>query len=295
MDYGDKRRGCAQDLATRVFAQFFPTLDKLLNLAMTLIDHLQEVTLDSFLIEHPELNQIRDQHAAQLPGKIDRPMLVLAAESAYNERAMSYVCALGGIIGESSPYRYRFLCQSQVMAAFSVEEGGFEKRGFLDPHSALRMFMLETAKDMLGQDIPEAPFARRGAEGMGRAYLWREGSPEVADRFAAMLGAHFASEYLAASSEFPGITNLFDRDQPQLMAALREAKESHFGYSAAAWLEGHQRVELKHAAFAGRAAVAASWELADSAAFWESYKIGFGEFCRNDAEYFAALASALAT
>lgn len=257
---------------------------------MSLIERLQSVTLESFLAEHPEIDAIRTRHTPALPERIDEPLEVLAAESAYNEKAMSYVCALGGVIGERSTYHHKFLVQSQVMAAFSVEEGGFSKRGFLDPHSSLREFMMTSAAKHLGETPPDVAFAHDAARRMGQVYLWREGMPPVADEYAAMLGAHFASEYLAASQEFPSFVRLFERDQPELMKALRAEKEGHFGFSAADWLEGHPAVELKHAAYAGKAVEAAAWGMSDPGPFWASFFQGFEAFCRNDAAYFAELA-----
>ncbi|HWD41374.1 MAG TPA: hypothetical protein VG944_21195 [Fimbriimonas sp.] len=257
---------------------------------MGLIEFLQSSTLDSFLAAHPEIREIVARNPATLPERINDPLGLLVAESAYNEKAMSYVCAVGGTVGMESPYANRFLVQSQVMAAFSVEEGGFVQRGFLDPHSSLREFMLATVSRILGRTPPRVPFAEQACERMGQVYRWEGDVPEVPDRHAAMLGAHFASEYLAAQQEFPGLVQLFQRDQPKLMEALRAEKESHFGFTAIAWLEGHPIVELKHAGFAGRAAEAAAWQLEDPAPFWSSFFAGFEEFCRNDATYFTNLA-----
>jgi len=260
---------------------------------MSLIEHLKSVTLESFLASHPELLETMARFSPPMPQKIENPLLVLAAESAYNEKAMSYVCSLGGKVGDKSPYPHRFLVQSQVMAAFAVEEGGFASRGFLDPHSSLREFMMSTVEQILDQDAPDVEFAAEACRKMGRIYLWQEGMPEVPDPFAAMLGAHFASEFLAARQEFPAMVLLFDRDQSEFMNSLRATKEPNFGFSAADWLLGHPAVELQHAGYAARAAEAAAWESQDPTAFWLSFRTGFEEFCRNDEAYFEGLAKAL--
>ena len=256
---------------------------------MDFIAYIEGITLESFLAARPQLDKIRLQYGGQIPDELVDPLGVLVAESSYNERAMSYVCGLGGIIGEQSNYANKYIVQSQVMAAYAVEEGGFLRRGFLDPHSSLREFMLKTAIEVVGTEVPDIEFAKRCRDRMGDIYLWRGNVPEVADRFGAMLGAHFASEYLAACQEFPILTKLFETKQPELMAKLRNTQESHFGFSAAAWLEGHPSVELKHAGYAARAAEAAAYGLPNPEVFWASFEVGFEEFCRNDAEYFAGL------
>jgi hypothetical protein len=129
---------------------------------------------------------------------------------------------------------------------------------------------------------------------MGEVYNWEGDVPEVPDRHAAMLGAHFASEYLAACQEFPSLVHVFERDEPDLMAAMRDTKEPNFGFSAIDWLIGHPAVELKHAGFAGRAAEAAAWGLEDPEPFWSSFITGFEEFCRNDQRYFGEVTKAQA-
>src|ERR1700722_8863125 len=157
---------------------------------MDLIDFLKEMTLDSFLEAHPEIELTMAAHAAPMPAKVVDPLALVAAESSYNERAMSYVCALGGTIGSNSPYPHRFVVQSQVMAAFSVQEGGLPKHRFLDPHSYLREFMVQAVCRLTGRPAPEVPFAALACQGMGDVYRWSGQVPTVADAYAAMLGAH---------------------------------------------------------------------------------------------------------
>jgi|GEM_PF-4280641 len=259
---------------------------------MDLIDTLRHTTLDSFITAHPEIKEAMDAHVPPMPERIKDPMALVAAESAYNERAMSYVCALGGEIGQKAPYPHKFVVQSQVMAAFGVQEGGLPRNHYLDPHSCLREFMMETVSRLTGCAAPELPFARKACLGMGEVYGWYGDVPEVSDRYAAMLGAHFASEYLAAQQEFPSMCRLFQRDQAELFDAMRAEKEPHFGFSAADWLEGHPAVELKHAGFAACAAEAAVWEMEDPSGFWQSFRIGFEAFCANDEAYFRNLTEA---
>ena len=165
-------------------------------------------------------------------------------------------------------------------------------REFLDPHASLRLWMVECAERFYGRTAPVVPFADSAARRMGDAYLWRgNGLPDVANKFAAMLGAHLASEYLAAKQEFPVMVRLFSEQAAELMAFLKAQKEPHFGFSAADWLEGHPAVETKHAGYAARAAEAAVFGATDqgTATYWNSFVTGFSEFCRNDHEYFCKL------
>jgi len=262
---------------------------------MDLIEFLQHTTLESFLTAHPEIEKTMAAHVPPMPEKVADPMALLSAESSYNERAMSYVCALGGAIGSRSPYPHRFVVQSQVMAAFSVQEGGLPKHHFLDPHSCLREYMIEAVSRLTGKPAPEVPFAKLAGQRMGEVYGWFGDVPTVADPCAAMLGAHFASEYLAAQQEFPSMCRIFERDYPDLFATMREDREPHFGFSAADWLEGHPAVERKHAGYAARAAEAAAWDLDDPTEFWDSFVTGFDAFCANDEHYFTQLTAAQAS
>jgi hypothetical protein len=259
---------------------------------MDIISHIQSVHLDEFVDRHPNLTDLRLKYTPD-PLPVGDPLLVVCSESAYNEHAFAYVCQVAGKVGESAPYRYRHLVASQVLAAASIEEGGFAGREFLDPHSSLRLWMVECAVEWAKRSAPEVAFAHEAAIRMGDAYVWRGDAPEVGDPFAAMLGAHFASEYLAAQQEFPLLVETFQKQYPEFFDHLRSSEESHFHFSAADWIEGHPAVEKKHAGFAARAAEAAVWESEDGEGFWKSFETGYEQFCKNDQRYFSELAEAL--
>ena len=257
-----------------------------------LITYISGITLDSFLADHPRIAEVMAEFAP--PQKeLNNPLVVLAAESAYNKNAFAYVCQLAGQIGENGPYPYRDLVASQVLAAASVEEGGTLERHFLNPHASLRIWMMRVAMLRGGKDnqaLARVDFARDACLRMGDIYLWRSADlPQVGDRYAACMGAHFASEYLAASHEFPGMVELFKAEQPALLEYLQSEKEPHFGFSAADWIEGHPAVEVQHAQYACRAACTAAWRNHDASGFWADFETGFTEFCRNDQAYFRNL------
>jgi hypothetical protein len=238
-----------------------------------LIAHIQSVTLESFIAQHPRITRIKAEDPLP-PLQLRDPLTALSAESTYNKHAFDYVCQVAGQIAESSPYVFRHLVSSQVLAAASIEEGGMPARDFLDPHASLRLWMIECAEKWAGRPAPVLQFAEEACKRMGDVYLWRsQDLPNVGDRFAAMLGAHFASEYLAAQQEFPAMVCLFNEQQPDLLAYLGAQKEPHFGFSAADWLEGHPAVETKHAGYGARAAETAVWGLEGKAMddFWESF------------------------
>ena len=262
------------------------------TMGQDIIGHIQSIHLEGFLESHPRIGEIL---TCDPPVKLELhdPLSLLSAESTYNQNAFSYVCQVAGTVGEQASYPYRHLVASNVLAAASVQEGGMPKRDFLDPHSSLRLWMVKTVEEWAGKPAPKLAFAEEACVRMGEAYLWRgERVPKVADRHAAMLGAHFASEYLAAQQEFPTMVALFQTEAPELLQLLRDTREPHFGFSAADWIEGHPAVEVKHAGFAARAAEAACWQMDEVTlnGFWESFYAGFEEFCKNDQQYFLCLA-----